>query len=266
MEGFDSPPTYAVYKSSGGSPLGVVGGTKHCAYRPMDLEVMLDSIVSSIVSFGDGISLDNLSFEQYSGGSKVAFKIELPTIELKRSPMVGDILKRWIEFRTGFDGKTTSSVTETFKRVWCSNGCSSMVKGQNLAFKNTTNNHIKIYNLTEHIAKSLKESERFAINLDRLADIDITREMKDSFISKVTGYNVKEYKELTTRKQNILDRINRDIGIEMSNTGSNLFSLVNGITRYTTHEVSRGDETKLFYSSADTMNKKALNFAFSNLN
>ena len=123
IEGFESPQSYAVYKNTGGSPLGVVGST----YKPMDLNIMLDSIVTSALECGNGVDLSTLNFKEYKGGSKVAFTIDLPTKEIEGSPMVGDIVKRKIEFRTGFDGKTKSSVVESFERLWCENGCTNTV-------------------------------------------------------------------------------------------------------------------------------------------
>ena len=261
IEGFKSPESYGVYKNTGGDALGVVGST----FRPMDLKVMLNSIVASALECGTDIDLNTLDFKEYKGGSKVAFTLHLPTVGIKGSPMVGDIIKRKIEFRTGFDGKTKSSVVESFERVWCENGCTNTVS-QNVAFKNTTNNHVKIYNLCNYITKSIENSENFVTNIGKLSEIEVTQKEIDTFLTKVTGYNVKEYKDLSTRKRNILDSINANIAIEAKNTGFNMFSIVNGVTRYNTHEVANQDVEKLFYSSAQTMNNKALNFAFAELN
>ena len=261
IEGFKSPDSYAVYKNTGGDALGVVGGT----FKPMDLNIMLDSIVNSALECGNGIDLNTLDFKEYKGGSKVAFTLDLPTKEIKGSPMVGDIISRKIEFRTGFDGKTKSSVIESFKRLWCENGCTN-TKSQNVAFKNTINNHAKIYNLCNYIEQSVKNSDDFVMNIGKLSEIEVSQKEIDLFLTKITGYNVKEYKDLTTRKRNILDSINANIAIEAKNTGFNMFSLVNGVTRYNTHDVANQNTEKLFYSSAQTMNNNALNFAFAELN
>lgn len=261
IEGFVSPQTFGVYKNTGGLPLGVVGST----FKPMDLKVMLDSIVNSALECGKGIDLSTLDFNEYKGGSKVAFTLDLPTVEIEGSPMVGDIIKRKIEFRTGFDGKTKSSVVESFERVWCENGCTNTVS-QNVAFKNTTNNHVKIYNLCNYITQSIENSENFVTNIGKLSEIEVSQKELDLFLTKVTGYNVKEYKDLSKRQRNILDSINANIAIEAKNTGFNMFSIVNGVTRYNTHEIANKDREKLFYSSAQAMNNKALNFAFAELN
>ena len=82
---------------------------------------------------------------------------------------------------------------------------------------------------------------------------------------KLTGYDVKAYKDLTTRKRNILDSINTAIGIEKANTGANMFSIVNGITRYTTHDLSKGSKESLYYDASAKMNVKALDLAFAEI-
>ena len=94
----------------------------------------------------------------------------------------------------------------------------------------------------------------------------MTQKDIDAFLTKLTGYDVKEYKDLTTRKRNILDSINAAIGIERANTGANMFSIVNGITRYTTHDLSKGSEESLYYDASAKMNVNALNLAFAELN
>ena len=47
-----------------------------------------------------------------------------------------------------------------------------------------------------------------------------------------------------------MDAINNSVAIEMQNTGANLFSLLQGVTRYTTHEAANGSEEKLMFTSA----------------
>jgi len=213
-EMFDSPDAFGVYKNSGGAALGVVGSR----YSPMNLEIMLESIVQSVMSCDVNIDLSTLDFKEYHGGKKVAFTLALPTTEIKGSPMVGDVIKRRLEFRTGFDGLTKTSITEYMYRLWCSNGASSP--------------HSQV----------------------------------DSFIKKVTGLSAKDYKTMSAQSRTMLDAINRSVAIEMSNTGDNLFSVVNGFTRYATHDKSNKNEEKLLYSSVNTLVQNTFSAALAQLN
>lgn len=260
MEGFDSPDVFGVYRHDGGSPLGVVGNR----YKPMDLELMLDSIVASVMECDIDLDLSKLEYKEYLGGKKVAFILPLPTKEIKGSPMVGDIIERRLEFRTGFDGLTKSTITEYYNRLWCANGCSHPHQ-QTLGFKNTLNNHVKIYNLCNYIMDTVQEGEAFLTRLGQLSEIKFTAKQKDEFIRKVTGFGFEEYKDLNTRKRNILDAINESVAIEANNTGNNMFSLVNGITRYVTHNKAEKDEEAVIYNTTNQkLTNKALTLAFSN--
>jgi hypothetical protein len=101
--------------------------------------------------------------------------------------------------------------------------------------------------------------------LSKLAKKEVTQSQIDSILSKVIGYNQAEYKELTTRKRNILDRINQSVAIEQKDLGNNLYSLLQGITRYTSHDISEGlDDT--FFGNAAIINQKAHTEVFALLN
>jgi len=260
-EMFDSPDAFGVYKNSGGAALGVVGSR----YSPMNLEIMLESIVQSVMSCDVNIDLSTLDFKEYHGGKKVAFTLALPTTEIKGSPMVGDVIKRRLEFRTGFDGLTKTSITEYMYRLWCSNGASSP-HSQVMSFKNTTNNHMKIYNLCGYIANTIEKNNEFLIDFGRMASLRIDSNELDSFIKKVTGLSAKDYKTMSAQSRTMLDAINRSVAIEMSNTGDNLFSVVNGFTRYATHDKSNKNEEKLLYSSVNTLVQNTFSVALAQLN
>lgn len=260
-EMFNSPEAYGVYKSTGGDALGVVGSR----YSPMNLETMLDSIVYSIANCDVDVDLSTLRFREYLGGKKVAFTVDLPTKEIKGSPLVGDVISRRLEFRTGFDGLTKTSITEYLFRKVCENGATSPYS-QVLSFKNTINNHMRIYNLCGHINQVILNGDKFLLNFGRLSSISMDSSDIDSFIKKVTGLSAKDYKTMTARSRNLLDAINRSVAIEMAETGDNLYSIVNGITRYNTHHKAKGDEEKLLYSSIDSVTQKAFSVALAQLN
>lgn len=50
------------------------------------------------------------------------------------------------------------------------------------------------------------------------------------------------------------------------NTGANLFSLYNGITRYTTHDLAGGNIEDILYSNANKLNVMAMDTAMAMMN
>lgn len=253
LEGFESPNVFGVYKSTGGNPIGTVGPV----FEPCDLNLFLDIIESSVESANANLDISKLKFVEYGNGSKVSFELPLGKREIK-TPMVGDVIENKLQFITGFDGKTSQQLAFFSNRIWCSNGAARWERAIGLTQKNTLNNSIKAAALfSDAIWKILGETEKYANQLEWLATQEVTSEQVNAIIQKVTGYDLKEYKDMKTKSRNILDKINQSVAIEMANTGANKFSLLQGFTRYTTHEVANGSEEKIMFHSAAIINAKA---------
>lgn len=261
MDGFESPDAYGIYRRDGGAPLGVVGKQ----FEPCDLRLFLDTIVQSIQGCAENLDLSKLTYNEFKGGSKVVFTIPLKTFEIE-SPMAGDTLKTALNFSTGFDGLTKFKLSYQTYRKWCSNGCGSWKDAVNLSFKNTISAQGKMIHFCNEIMKAVTSTENHVKWLNELATKKVTKEDIDQAIQAVTGYNLKEYKEMSTRKRNILDKINEAVAIEIQNTKATQFSVLQGITRYTTHELANGsEEALLFNNTVNRYNEKAMaHFAIAN--
>lgn len=252
IEGFNSPNNYGIYRNTGGDCLGVVGDV----FEPTNLELFLDAIETSVMQSGVEVDLTKLTYNEYYDGSKVVFRLPLKKYELQ-TPMVGDTMETAIEFRTGFDGRTKLSLGFFAYRLWCANGSKNWVKDVDLSMKNTINNQAKMFTFVNEIIKVVDMADAHANMLNLATKIVVNKAMVNKFITDVTGLNVADYNNLTTRSRNTLDRINQSVAIEMQNTGNNLFSLLQGITRYTTHDVANGDMQKILYNQANDLNVKA---------
>jgi hypothetical protein len=254
VEGFESPESYGVYRHTGGAPLGVVGSV----FQPMDLNVFIDSIEQSVANCGNGLDISKLQYDEFKGGSKVAFSLPVKSYKLK-TPQVGDIVETKLMFSTGFDGLTKCSLSYMTKRLWCTNGAAAWDKKTSfeLSFKNTIGNQFKVMMFCDEVMNSINNIEAYIKQLNELNEFKVTKEQQDRFVTKLTGFNMGEYKDLNTNKRNILDRINRDILIESNNTGMTAFSLLQGITRYTTHELGKGDVNAVLFDNAAKLNQKA---------
>lgn len=256
IEGFESPDSFGIYKDSGGKPLGVVGSQ----FEPMNLELYLDCIEKSVLSSNLDLDLSKLTYHEYFDGAKIEFKLPFKKFEIQ-SPMVGDVLETSLSFRTGFDGKTKMSLGFFSLRLFCTNGAKNWKKDVDLSMKNTLKNQSKILYFTNEIIKASEQVNDYVHLLNETVKKRIVQSDIDKFLTVLTGYNVAEYKDLTTRRRNTLDSINQSVAIEMQNTGANLFSLVQGITRYTTHDLSKGSAENLLFERGAEMNQTAHNLA-----
>lgn len=252
IEGFNSPEAYGIFKDTGGNALGVVGSQ----FEPMNLELFLDCIQQSVMSSNLDLDLTKLTYHEYYGGSKIEFKLPYQRFEIQ-SPMVGDVLETSLSFRTGFDGKTKMSLGFYSLRLWCTNGAKNWKKDVDLSLKNTLLNQSKVLYFTNEIITAAEQVKSHVNLLNEAVKKPIIQADIDKFLTDLTGYDVKGYHELTTRKRNILDAINQSVATEMQNTGTNLFSLLQGVTRYTTHNLGKGNPEALLFEKGADMNQIA---------
>lgn len=252
IEGFNSPEAYGIFKDTGGNALGVVGSQ----FEPMNLELFLDCIQQSVMSSNLDLDLTKLTYHEYYGGSKIEFKLPYQRFEIQ-SPMVGDVLETSLSFRTGFDGKTKMSLGFYSLRLWCTNGAKNWKKDVDLSLKNTLLNQSKVLYFTNEIITAAEQVKSHIHLLNESVKKPIIQSDIDKFLTELTGYDVKGYHELTTRKRNILDAINQSVVTEIQNTGANLFSLLQGVTRYTTHNLGKGNPEALLFEKGADMNQIA---------
>lgn len=261
IEGFESPDAYGIYRNTGGAALGVVGSQ----FMPCDLELFLDAIQHSVLNSGLDVDLTKLKYVEFLGGEKVSFRLPYKKYEIK-TPMKGDTLETDLEFRTGFDGKTKMSIGFLSLRCFCNNGAKNWQKDVDLSLKNTTKNQAKLMYFTNEIITAATQVDNYVELLNMVVKKSVKQSDIDKFLTTLTGYSVKDYTELTTRKRNILDSINKQMAIEIQNTGANWFSVLQGITRYTTHDLAKKNVESILFASASQMNERAHQLVFAQLN
>lgn len=254
IEGFESPDSYAIYRPEGGEPIG-----KNLTeeFVPMDLNIFFDSIVQSLMECCPQIDLSKIEYKEHLNGSLVTFEVPLSENIIVGSKMKGDILGSKLQFKTGFTGKQQNTLGVYTHRVFCSNGCARWDADVNLNWKNTKNSLAKVVTFSDKIVKIIETNEDYIFKLGKLNEVKMTRKQMDAYIEKVFGYDLSDVENMHARSRKVLDAINAAIGIESANTGMNAFSLLQGITRYTTHDLAEGNETNITFQRARMFNDKA---------
>lgn len=251
-EGFESPDSYGIYRNTGGTPLGVVGSV----FEPMNLELFVDSIAESILKCGCDLDVNKLSYTEYCGGSKVIFDLPYKSVKLD-TPQKGDVTEYKLQFKTGFDGLTKISLGFMSFRLWCANGAGNWKQDIAINCKNTSGNQMKVTTFVNEIHKCLEGIEAHTDQLNKLVLKTITKKDVDAFLLRLTGYDLEDTKAMNGKRRAIMDRLYAAIGIETANTGMNEFSLLQGITRYTTHDLAGRSEEAMLFTNAAKMNRTA---------
>lgn len=249
LEGFNSPNNFGIYKSTGGEPLGVVGGT----FAPQNLNLIFEVLTLSMVNAD--LDLSTLKFNEYKGGQIVEFSAKLADYTYDRSPIVGDIVSREINLRVGLNGRTKTTLNTYANRLWCSNGCTEKVDQTIVGFKNTKGNEFRAPALCGQLVETAKKSLEFHETLNRFLDRKVSTSQATNYLLRLLGET--KFDELSTRKKNMLDDINQCVAIEKKALGANLFALYQGVTRWTTHEMAAGNVEDIKFSKVATYNDKA---------
>ena len=242
IAGYNSPDRFGLYRPEGGEVLGIVSSQ----YEPMNLNIFLESVVTSLSHHTDKYDLSTLSYNEYKNGSKISLDVTSKPFEV-RSMLVGDVFNTKIMFNTGFDGMTKTSLSFKVLRLTCKNGARSWKTDVSLSFRNTIGNTGKIIGLVDEITQIDHQLVSYKEDLNRIAKIKYTKKDVNEFFKKFLGFSIEEYKDQSTRSQNIFDRINESVAIEERELGMTPYTLLQGVTR----TYGQGsDEEYLFDSNA----------------
>lgn len=259
LEGFENPTAFATYRENGGNPFGVVGND----YNPAQPKALFSMLIDSM-RHNDAMDLSKLKYTEMKDGKKIRFSVPVATVGFKNLQGKFDESIVTLNLQTGFDGLTKTSLYLSTYRMICSNGMKASVTEFQASFKNTKGNNGKAASLISDVNKQLEnvttlEEMYLAMNKAKVTDADVKK-----YIELVTGYNLKDKEEFSTRKSNILTQIQNSIELEFSRTGKTAFGLFNGITHYTNHSASGSDnEDYIFVDAGVKMNDNALKFALS---
>ncbi len=254
---FEDFPVYGVYRTSGGKNIG--SGSVGPDFEPADLNIILDAIINSADQCGSGIyiDLDTLKYTEYKGGKIVSLSVSGQPIEVK-SPLVGDVLQTRYHFLTGFDGSQSASLSFDTLRLTCMNGARNWRTDVSLKYKNTKGNQGKsalmFCDSIQQVQAGVKEYGEF---LNAAAAKKVTRAKMNQFFKALLGYSQDEYNDLKKQQQARLDAINACVATEERDLKMSLYTLLQGVTRFTTHDLAGGNLDKIMTDTPMEMNRKA---------
>lgn len=258
-ERFENPNAFGIYKAQGGQPFGVLGKD----FTPQQPTALFDSFIQCLIDNTD-VDLSKVKYHEMKEGAKIRFSVPVKTIGFTNLRGQHDENVISLNIQTGFDGFTATSLYLSLYRMVCSNGMKANVTEFKTKFKNTIGNVGKIQLLCDDVTKAMDKSDNLIQLVETLNKVEITTKRKNEFIKKVLGYSLDQKEELTTRKRNILQKIEESMAIEISRSGGNLWGLVNGITYYTNHLVksdAKDVDTYIYAETGEKLNNTALKVA-----
>lgn len=226
---FLPPKTKALYKSTGGMPIGEIG--KQFAFTQPN--VLFDAFVDCFGEFRD-LDINNLNYQETKGGSKLRFQVKVADFGFKNAVGKTDDLQTYATLTTGYDGLTKTSLSLECFRLICTNGMKVRGTTSLLSIKNVKGNIGKIESICNDMAKVVGSSTDIQkwfkhLNTVEVSEVIVQKVIKDSF-----GYN-RATEDIGKGRLITLDDIEERIALEISRSGGNLWGLLNGITNFTNH-------------------------------
>jgi hypothetical protein len=182
----------------------------------------------------------------FKGGEKIWF-------QLKSSDLVlpNDKIEGYISGLNSFSGISSLAFGTSKVTISCQNSFWMAYKEVGTRLRHSATMRPRIDKILFKIDQMLAEEQEQFEEIKRLGEVRMTNEVRELITKKLFEIGVEEKldsEDLSTRKKNQLATFNTGLTLELAQKDSTLWGLFNGVTRYTTHDMKKGDnsEAKMF--------------------
>ena len=179
----------------------------------------------------------------FGDGAKVFIQLKSNNLTLGTDRVEG--------FVTGinsFDGSTSLGFGPSNVTISCQNTFWGAYRSLNAKVRHTKNMVVKIDDICRDIEGVLHEEKVMFDNIVKLSETRFDDLIKDRVTKTLFNIprevNLNDSDAISTVTQNKLSRFYIDLNGELQEKGDNLWGLFSGITKYTTHSISKGDNTE----------------------
>ena len=179
----------------------------------------------------------------FGDGAKVFIQLKSNNLTLGTDRVEG--------FVTGinsFDGSTSLGFGPSNITISCQNTFWGAYRSLNAKVRHTKNMVVKIDDICRDIEGVLHEEKVMFDNIVKLSETRFDDLIKDRVTKTLFNIprevNLNDSDAISTVTQNKLSRFYIDLNGELQEKGDNLWGLFSGITKYTTHSISKGDNTE----------------------
>lgn len=211
-------------------------------YDPYQNEELLDLLYK--ISNQSGLEVHTGGC--FQGGKLVWFQLKSDEYTLGT-----DKIRGFISGMNGFNGRHSLAFGNSNMTISCMNTFWRAYRQVETRLRHSAQMRPKIDEILRRIDVLLEEEKKGFDEIRRLNNEPMTPEVRE-LVTKMLFSLDKEEKlavgELSTNKQNKMIRFNADVDMELSTKDRSLWGLFSGVTRYTTHDMKKGDnsESKMF--------------------
>jgi phage/plasmid-like protein (TIGR03299 family) len=236
--GLDVPNRIALVRDDTNTVLGI-HAKGYDAYQNYELLELLHKLggQSGLVVHSAGL---------FKGGEKVWFQLKSNDLVLPNDRVEG-----YISGLNSFSGISSLAFGNTKKVISCQNSWWTAYREVGTRVRHSALMRPRIDEILFKLDRLLEEEKGQFEEIKRMGEIRMTDEVRELITRKLFDIGVEETldsDELSTRKKNQLATFNEGLTFELAQKGDNLWGLFNGVTKYTTHMMKKGDnsEAKMF--------------------
>lgn len=171
--------------------------------------------------------------------------IQLKSNDLK---LGNDRIEGYITGINSFDGSTSLSFGPSNITISCQNSFFAAYRQMDTKVRHTANMEYKIEEICRRIEGTLEEEKQLFKRIERLAEVPFDTILKERVTKALfdikRDVKLNDEKLVSTQTRNKIEVLNLDMERELADKGNTMWGLFSGITRYTTHDLYKGNTDK----------------------
>ena len=182
---------------------------------------------------------------EFGGGKKVFIQLKSNDLRLGNDRVEG--------FVTGinsFDGSTSLAFGNSNLTISCQNTFFSAYRNLE-KIRHTKNMSVRIDEICRGVDVLVQEEQEMFDTIKKMSETRFDQRTKDRVIKSLFDIdmdiqlnNFNDEERLSTNVKNKLSRLYIDMNGELQEKGDNVWGLFSGVTKYTTHSLSKNDNTE----------------------
>lgn len=229
------PNQLAIVRNDTNVPLSIMAK----GYQPYQNHELMDLLAR--VSSQTGMKVESTGL--FGNGEKVYIQIKSNDLKIGNDRVEG-----YLTGVNSFDGSTSLAFGPSNITISCMNSFFAAFRGLNTKVRHTKNMGVRIEDICRGLEKLVVEEKEMFDNIIKLSETRIGANDVDQVLRSLfnidRGVNLRDEEQVSTITQNKISRFHVDLNGEIQGKGDNLWGLFSGVTKYTTHSLSKGDNTE----------------------
>lgn len=198
---------------------------------------VVEMVLTGMEKFGDTLTVSKAG--SIHNGRRVFVQLEINGL----TKIGNDTMKQFVTILDSNDGSSSLQVGIGDIQAHCTNQFFRFYRKGNSRFRHTATITQKIQEIPSLIETALNESLKQVRTYERFLSTELSKNLADKMVKEVLGHDrvftsLEDFSKMTSRSTDMMDLLYNNIQTEIDFSGSNLFSLFQGVTRYTTHHQS----------------------------